>query len=218
MDRKPLNLDAWPALLERERRSIRPPSPGETPEELRRVAGSIGGLAAPTLDSGARQCERDHDIYLAVRQVLLEQAAALEAGELAAGALAHGHAAGVDTRDRARRHELRACGAGARVSWADRAIAELREGRETTIRPVGGSMRPLVMSGARVRLAPLGDQPPRPGEIVLVRVKGSVYLHLVKAVDGERVQIGNNRGGINGWTGRTSVYGRAVAIDNSSAH
>jgi len=36
------------------------------------------------------------------------------------------------------------------------------------------------------------------GNIVLVRVKGSDYLHLIKAVNQDRFLIGNNRGGING--------------------
>jgi len=40
-----------------------------------------------------------------------------------------------------------------------------------------------------------------------------VYLHLVKAVregkDGKRrFQIGNNRGGINGWVNSAAIYGR----------
>jgi hypothetical protein len=53
------------------------------------------------------------------------------------------------------------------------------------------------------------------GDIVLCKVKGAQYLHLVKAVraaDGgdARYQIGNNRGGINGWIGRAQIYGRLL--------
>lgn len=48
-------------------------------------------------------------------------------------------------------------------------------------------------------------------------MQGAQYLHLVKAVrtDGgdDRYQIGNNRGGINGWIGRAQVYGRLVRVE-----
>jgi len=36
------------------------------------------------------------------------------------------------------------------------------------------------------------------GDVVLVKVKGTVYLHLITALEKERVQIGNNRGRIIG--------------------
>ena len=77
-------------------------------------------------------------------------------------------------------------------------------------------MRPKVMSGARVVVEPVALTDLAVGDIVLCRVKGNVYLHLVKAIRGSgantSVQIGNNRGKINGWT--RTVYGRAVEIDN----
>jgi hypothetical protein len=112
----------------------------------------------------------------------------------------------------------RARGNHSRMSWADRAIEELRGGRETWIRPHGNSMRPKVLSGARVRVAPIEDPSSLArGEIVLVKVNGNVYLHLVSAADNARVQISNNRGRVNGWVARGAVYGRAVEIDNSCA-
>lgn len=53
------------------------------------------------------------------------------------------------------------------------------------------------------------------GDIVLARVAGTVYLHLVSALDHarRRVQISNNRGRVNGWTGHDRVFGICVAID-----
>ena len=74
-------------------------------------------------------------------------------------------------------------------------------------------MEPLVKSGAEVTLQPL-MQAPKPGDIVLVRVSGNVYLHLVKAVEAQRFQIGNNRGHINGWVGAKAIYGLATKINN----
>jgi hypothetical protein len=52
------------------------------------------------------------------------------------------------------------------------------------------------------------------GDIVLCKVNGFQYLHLIKAVQGERFQIGNNRGRINGWVERNSIYGKCTSIVN----
>ena len=105
------------------------------------------------------------------------------------------------------------------MSWAKHAIAALQIGQNATVKPHGGSMRPKVESGAVVTLEPVTLADLEVGDIVLCRVKGNTYLHLVKAVRGSdskrSVQIGNNRGGINGWT--RTVYGRAAAIKNPGA-
>jgi hypothetical protein len=102
------------------------------------------------------------------------------------------------------------------ASWADRAIERLRAGEQAVIRPRGRSMSGRVEDGATVTLAPIADKHAlEPGAVVLVRVRGTVYLHLIKAIDGPRFQIGNNRGGINGWVGADAIYGIAVRIENS---
>lgn len=54
------------------------------------------------------------------------------------------------------------------------------------------------------------------GDVVLVRVHGRVYLHLIKATDGGRFLIGNNRGGINGWVGPDAIYGVAHGLSRRS--
>jgi hypothetical protein len=36
---------------------------------------------------------------------------------------------------------------------------------------------------------------------------------LVKAIQGGRFQIGNNRGGINGWIGHNGIFGRLVRVE-----
>lgn len=51
------------------------------------------------------------------------------------------------------------------------------------------------------------------GDIVLCRVRGTEYLHLIKAISGERFQIGNNRGGINGWIGSNGIFGRCIRVE-----
>jgi len=75
-------------------------------------------------------------------------------------------------------------------------------------------MRPKVHDGDLVTLEPceMGDL--SVGAIVLVRVSGNDYLHLVTAMDGKRVQIGNNRGRINGWVGPSAIYGRATRVEH----
>ena len=102
--------------------------------------------------------------------------------------------------------------------WAHHAIEALNAGQTCTIRPRGQSMRPRVRSGATVTIAPLADTEPVVGDIVLVRVRGRVYLHIVKATRTEggatRYLIGNNRGGINGWVSRSAIYGVATDVDN----
>jgi len=96
------------------------------------------------------------------------------------------------------------------MSWADRAIESLNNNENATIKPHGNSMKPKVESGATVILEPVEISDLKVDDIVLCKVKGNVYLHLVKAIDGGRVQIGNNKGGINGWT--RTVFGRAIEI------
>jgi hypothetical protein len=50
-------------------------------------------------------------------------------------------------------------------------------------------------------------------DIVLCKVKGNQYLHLIKAMQADRIQIGNNRGGINGWITRRQIYGYLMAVE-----
>jgi len=94
------------------------------------------------------------------------------------------------------------------MRWHEQAILDLAAGKETTVRPHGNSMLPRVKSGEVVRLKPCSIETLQKDDIVLCRVKGNVYLHLVKAVQGGRVLIGNNRGGTNGWT--RTIYGKKV--------
>lgn len=92
-------------------------------------------------------------------------------------------------------------------------IAALQRGETVQIRPHGPSMRPKVQDGARVTVAPCRAEDLRVGAIVLVRVRGRVYLHLIKAIDGQRFLIGNNHGSINGWVGPHAIYGIAIRIE-----
>jgi hypothetical protein len=74
-------------------------------------------------------------------------------------------------------------------------------------------MRGKVNDGDLVKLEPHDPDRLKVGDVVLVRVKGNIYLHLVKAIDKDRFLIGNNRGGVNGWVGANCIYGVATKIE-----
>jgi SOS-response transcriptional repressor LexA len=101
------------------------------------------------------------------------------------------------------------------MSWAKFAIEALKEGKTVQIKPRGHSMKGKVNDGDLVTVQPCDAEALSVGDIVLVRVKGNDYLHLVKAIDKSRFLIGNNRGGINGWVGHNCVYGKAIKIESS---
>ncbi|MFG2840999.1 S26 family signal peptidase [Streptomyces zaomyceticus] len=84
-----------------------------------------------------------------------------------------------------------------------------------TFRPSGSSMIPLIRSRQQVVVAPVDPSKVETGDIVLARVAGTVYLHLVSSVDlaRKRVQISNNRGRVNGWTSHDRVFGICTAVD-----
>jgi hypothetical protein len=92
-------------------------------------------------------------------------------------------------------------------------IEKLLAGERVTIRPSGNSMTPRIRSKDEVTISPVGKNPIEEGMIVLAKVKGKHYLHLVTAVRGARVQISNNHGHINGWTTKNRVYGIVTKVE-----
>ncbi|MCI0488907.1 MAG: hypothetical protein L0229_20135 [Blastocatellia bacterium] len=100
------------------------------------------------------------------------------------------------------------------MSWAKYAIESLRNGQTAHVRPRGHSMKGKVDDGDLVTLEPCQPDKLSIGDIVLVRVRGRDYLHLIKAIDNGRFLIGNNRGGTNGWVGHNCIYGIATKIES----
>ena len=100
----------------------------------------------------------------------------------------------------------------------DAIAARVADGATVEFRPTGSSMVPLIRSRQRVLVAPVDASRLAVGDIVLARVSGTVYLHLVSAVEParRRVQISNNRGRVNGWTGYDRVFGICLEVDGSS--
>lgn len=70
-----------------------------------------------------------------------------------------------------------------------------------------------IESGNLCTVVPIETCNVAAGDIVLCKVRGAEYLHLVKAVQDGRYQIGNNRGGINGWIGANGVFGKCVSVE-----
>lgn len=76
-------------------------------------------------------------------------------------------------------------------------------------------MQGKTESGRLCTVEPVADfESLRKGDIVLCKAGGAEYLHLIRAIQGKRFQIGNNRGRINGWVGANSIFGKCVKVEN----
>ena len=70
-----------------------------------------------------------------------------------------------------------------------------------------------IESGQLCTVEPVDPTTLEVGDIVLCKVNGYEYLHLIKAIQGSRFQIGNNRGRINGWVSQSAIYGKCVSVE-----
>src|SRR5437867_1679400 len=100
------------------------------------------------------------------------------------------------------------------MGWASDYIARLEKGEIVQFRPRGRSMKGKIESGQLCTVEPVDPSSLQKGDIVLCKVNGKQYLHLVKAIQGKRFQIGNSRGRINGWVTGTAIYGRCVKVES----
>jgi len=99
------------------------------------------------------------------------------------------------------------------MGWATQYIAMLGKGQTVQFRPRGNSMTGRIESGQLCTVEPVNGEIVK-GDIVLCKVRGAEYLHIVKAIQGDRYQIGNNRGHINGWVGRGCIYGKCTKVED----
>ena len=101
------------------------------------------------------------------------------------------------------------------MGWAAGYIAKLKLGETVSFRPRGHSMKGKIESGQLCTVEPVKEfESLEKGDIVLCKVNGNEYLHLIKAIQGARFQIGNNRGRINGWVGTNAIFGKCIRIEN----
>jgi len=96
-------------------------------------------------------------------------------------------------------------------------IENLQKGESVSFRPKGNSMQPKIQSGNLVTVSPDVSEVVE-GDIVLCKVKGNHYVHLVKATktegDKKLFLIGNNKGGTNGWITENGIFGRVTEVSS----
>ncbi len=101
------------------------------------------------------------------------------------------------------------------MGWATPYIAKLKNGETISFRPRGNSMQGKIELGQLRTIEPTSDfESLQKGDIVLCKVNGNEYIHLIKAMNGKRFQIGNNRGRINGWIGTNAIFGKGVKVED----
>jgi phage repressor protein C with HTH and peptisase S24 domain len=99
------------------------------------------------------------------------------------------------------------------MGWATHYIPRLQAGETVQFRPRGDSMSGRIESGSLCTVALADPATLAVGDIVLCKVRGAPYLHLIRAIRGGRFQIGNNRGRINGCIPAASIYGKCSRVE-----
>ena len=97
----------------------------------------------------------------------------------------------------------------------NKATAEhLKNGETCRVTGIGNSMTPILKSRQDVICEPVTESTTlHKRDIVLSKVNGHYYLHLIHAIkNGNQYLIGNNHGHMNGWVNKSNVFGRVVEI------
>ena len=90
-------------------------------------------------------------------------------------------------------------------------LERLKKGETFITSEKGNSMSPKIKSGQNHKLAPAKLEDVQVDDIVYCKVKGNFYTHMVKAKNDDKgCLIGNNKGGINGWT--KQIFGKVIEI------
>lgn len=100
------------------------------------------------------------------------------------------------------------------MGWATFHIKDLQAGKTVSFRPRGNSMTPRIKSGQLCTVVPVDPAQLELDDVVLCKVRGAEYLHIVKAIDnGARFLIGNAHGHLNGWINANAIYGKLVSVE-----
>ena len=92
-------------------------------------------------------------------------------------------------------------------------VEHLAAGETVICVGIGNSMTPILASRQEVVLEPVTEETElKKRDIVLSKVRGNHYLHLIHAIRGDQYLIGNNHGHMNGWVSRSKVFGKVVEI------
>ena len=100
------------------------------------------------------------------------------------------------------------------MGWAQHYIEQLIEGHDVEFRPKGHSMSGRIESGQLCTVVPVNIAEIEVGDIVLCKVRGKEYLLIVKAIEGERFQVGNTNELINGRIGPGAIFGKCVSVED----
>jgi len=88
----------------------------------------------------------------------------------------------------------------------------LRAGETCIVVGYGNSMTPKLASGEAILMEPVTeDTILKKGDIVLVKVNGHFYCHLISAIRGGSYQISNNHKHVNGWVSKNNIYGKMIS-------
>lgn len=90
----------------------------------------------------------------------------------------------------------------------------LSNGETCKVTGIGNSMTPILKSRQAVICEPVTkDSKLEKRNIVLCKVNGHYYLHLIHAIKNDsQYLIGNNHGHMNGWISKNKIYGKVVEI------
>ena len=102
------------------------------------------------------------------------------------------------------------------MGWATHYIEKLKNGETVSFRPRGNSMEPMIKSGDFCTVKPIFNlNELTVNDVVLCKVNGNQYLHLISAIDSKgRYQISNNKGFVNGWINKNSIYGKLISVES----
>ena len=74
-------------------------------------------------------------------------------------------------------------------------------------------MTPRIKSREKCTYTPVNSMDDiKVGDAVFCKVGSSYFTHLVTAIRGDRVQISNNHGHVNGWTKIENVFGKVIKV------
>jgi hypothetical protein len=92
-------------------------------------------------------------------------------------------------------------------------VDKLIAGETVHFRPVGNSMTPKIYSKQLITVSPDVSKIEL-GDVLVCKVNGNILVHLVSAIQSDRIQISNNHGHVNGWTNRSKIYGKVIKIED----
>jgi hypothetical protein len=90
---------------------------------------------------------------------------------------------------------------------------KLLQGETCLVQGFGNSMTPILKSAQVCEVKPIDDHSKlSKGNIVLCKVNGHVYLHMISAIRGNQFQISNNHKHVNGWITAPNIFGVVTKI------